>query len=67
MSGVDGENFLLVGVELGGSVVASLVSLSLHDSLHVSGPAVLGGDEGSWRRFERGGDNSLKQLCYLCF
>ena len=60
MSRVDSEDFLLVGVEFGGSVVTGLVSLSLHDSLHVSGPAVGGSDESSWGRFEGVRDNGLK-------
>jgi hypothetical protein len=60
MSRVDGEDFLLVGVEFGGSVVTGLVSLSLHDSLHVSGPAVGRSDESSRGRFEGVRDNGLK-------
>ena len=59
MSGVDGEDFLLVSVELGGSIVTGLVSLGLHDSLHVSRPAVSRGDESSWGRFEGVGDDGL--------
>ena len=45
MSGVDAEGFLLVFVVSLGSVVSGLVGLGLHDSLHVGGPSVLGGDE----------------------
>ena len=60
MSRVDSKDFLLVSVEFGGSVVTGLVSLGLHDSLHVSGPAVGRSDESSWGRLERVRDNSLK-------
>jgi len=61
MSRINREDFLLVGVEFGGSVVTSLVSLGLHDSLHVTRPAIGGSDESSWGRFERVGDDGLKK------
>ena len=59
---VEHEGLLLLGVVLGGGVVASLVGLGLHDALHVSGPAVVESLEGGGRVLQLLGDDGLLDL-----